>query len=135
MALLLTETTLYFHDFSISTEKPPEPAWVTTWSQALASARATRDRSQTFGSGSKQWPSANHVASVSSGSILTPSSLQGSEVGANIVRKFGGLEDEKDDSDDFLMVLEEGPNAVRGTNFVAAAHSHCPFSLSVGSQS
>ncbi|KAI0302275.1 hypothetical protein BC826DRAFT_966257 [Russula brevipes] len=111
------------------TEKPTEPARVVTWHQALADARrAVRDRSQTFGPGSKEWPSANHGASkgasVSSGSVLTPGSHQGSEVEPNIIRKFGGLEDETGDSDDFLMLLEEDPNALA----VKVEDTHLPLS-------
>jgi len=125
MTLLLSGTTLFFHDITSRNEKPSGVLKVNRWVMGVGGADTNdtnRNRSHTFGSGSKDWPTTrSHVTSISSGSTHTPSTSimnigQESDNHPAVVQSFGGLELEDDDGGDYEFVIgrQGNNNAVRG---------------------
>ena len=96
---MLTERTLFIHDIINSAEKPSGLLDMKLWMAGVAKPHATRERSLTFGPGTRDMSSVattpySRATSMSSTTAHTSSNDPQSESEPTVFH--GGLEDEKD---------------------------------------
>jgi hypothetical protein len=126
MMLILTESTLFFHDIATRTKTFSGPLDLMTWTKGLAGTHPTRDRSLTFGSGSRNWAFVtpgrprSHASGPSSSTEITGSMSTistESQRTSNRGPVAGGHQVEKKNIHDHKLVIGRWDNyAVRGTN-------------------
>jgi len=141
MALMLTERTLFFHNVVNSAEKPSGLLAVKAWTTGVAKPRGPtgRERSLTFGPGTRDWSSVtgprSRATSASSTTTRTPSSATTSHELHSESGTLSSLGDEKVNLKDLQSVLGKRSNSVCVSVLAAATCLQLPMLLPDSSQS
>jgi len=141
MALMLTESTLFFHDVVNSADKPSGLLAVKAWTTGVAKPRGPtgREWSLTSGHGTRDWSSVTspcfRATSASSTTACTPSSATTSHELQSESGTLGSLGDEKVNHKDLQSVLGKQSNSVCVSILAAATCLQFSMLLPDGSQS